>query len=173
MATVSAEAKPAATPEKGEDAAKIPKSGISGPRSKYHSDGLELLTNGPNNNFPRVRESYDTAFGKWGQNGKWNASNKADRVLMKAPTGFVTASEVAELSLNSDELVAAYRINKMKNIPQQRLKILNTDRREQIQFILDHCEPDLQVVLKLSETYKTETLVDNGKPNPISVWDYC
>ena len=42
MATVITVAKNAVTPEKDKDAAKIPKSGISGPRSG--SDGLELLT---------------------------------------------------------------------------------------------------------------------------------
>ena len=161
---------------KGEAAARTPKSGSRGvgPKAEFHPvDGLEILTYGPNNNISRVREKYDTAFGIWGQNGKWNAEKKTDRVLMKAPTGAITAKEIVDLELDTDALKANYRAHKMKNLPQQRHKILNTDRREQIQFILDHCEPDLRGLLKLSDVYKRETLVDNEEPDPIKIWDFC
>ena len=177
MAAANKDAKIPATPAKAGESGtpKSPaKSGNRGNgKAKYHPDGLELLTYGANNNFSRLREIYDTAFGAWGENGKWNAELKADRILMPAPTAEVTDEEIEELGLDTPELVTSYKVAKMKDLPKRREQILNKDRREQIQFILDHCDPDLQTVLKLSAVYKAETAVGNSKPNPIKVWDFC
>jgi hypothetical protein len=64
---------PAKTGESGTPKLRAKSGNRGNGKSKYHPDGIELLAYGGNNIFSRLREIYDTPFGTWGENGKWNA----------------------------------------------------------------------------------------------------